>query len=108
VCRALRILCVAEDRESLEALKGAAVSAEWEVAGAIGEGEATARLHEERPHVVVAFGSFEGFVARAHEAYPALRIVADRDVPGAAVVVASREEVRGAVLGRPRPGGPVA
>jgi len=108
VCRSLKVLCVAEDPQALDALKRATVSAEWElVSGAIGENEALRRLHEERPHVVVAFGPFGGLVARALEAYPALRVVADRDLPGAASVVTSPEEVRGAVLGRPRPGGPV-
>jgi hypothetical protein len=36
-----------------------------------------------------------------------MRIVTDRDVPGATVVATSLEEVRGLVLGIPRPGGPV-
>jgi len=47
------------------------------------------------------------FVARALESYPALRVVVDRAVPGASAVVTSPEEVRAAVLGRSRPGGPV-
>jgi hypothetical protein len=105
MCRALKVLCVAEDQDALTALKRAAVSAEWELApGAIGQSEAVRQLHEERPHVVVAFGAFEGFVAQALEAYPALRVVTDRDVPGAGAVVGSLEEVRPAVLGRSRPG----
>lgn len=99
---------MAEDRESLAALKGAAVSAEWELApGAVSEEEAGRQLHQERPHVVVVFGPFEGFVARALEAFPAMRVIADRDLPGASVVATSLGEVRGAVMGRPRPGGPV-
>jgi hypothetical protein len=105
MCRALKVLCVAEDPDALAALKRAAVSAEWELApGATGAEEAVRRLHEERPHVVVAFGAFEGFVARALEAYPALRVVTDRHMPGAGAVVDSLEEVRSAVLGRSRPG----
>jgi hypothetical protein len=108
VCRALKVLCLAEDPAALAALKRAAVSADWELTpGATGPEEAARQLHEERPHVVVAFGSFEGFLARALEAYPALRVVTDRNVPGAGAVVGSLEEVRSAVLGRPRPGGPV-
>jgi len=108
VCRALKVLCIATDADSLRALKRAAASTEWElVAGATDEAEALRQLHEERPHVVVVFGPFEGFVARALEAYPALRVVTDRDLGDASVVVASRDEVRAAVLGRPRPGGPV-
>lgn len=105
MCRALKVLCVAEDPPALAALKRAAVSADWELApGAAGQEEAVRQLHEERPHVVVAFGAFEGFVARALEAYPALRVVTDRDVPGVGAVVGSLEEVRAAVLGRTRPG----
>ena len=108
MCRALRVLCVAEDTQALSALKRATVSTEWElVAGATDEAEAMRQLHEERPQVVVVFGAFEGFVARALEAYPALRVVADRDLPGANAVVRETEEVRAAVLGRTHPGGPV-
>jgi hypothetical protein len=102
------VLCVAEDPQASRCAGRATASTEWElVSGAIGEDEALRRLHEERPHVVVVFGSFEGFVARALEAFPALRVIADRDLPGSASVVTSPEEVRGAVLDRPRPGGPL-
>ena len=108
MCRALKVLCVAEDPEALERLRRATVSSEWElVPGAVGEAEALVRLHEERPHVLVVFGPFDMLVARALDAYPGLRIVADRDAPGAASVVTSHAEVRDAVLDRPRPGGPV-
>ncbi|HEY7660657.1 MAG TPA: hypothetical protein VIC58_08690 [Actinomycetota bacterium] len=107
MCRALVVLCVAEDVAALAALKRATVAAEWELApGATTEDEALAQLHELRPHVVVVFGAFERFAERAVRAYPGLRIVADRDLPGASVVATSFDEVRGAV-GRPRPGGPV-
>jgi hypothetical protein len=91
MCRALKVLCVAEDPEALAELKRAAVSAEWELTpGATGPEEAVRQLHEERPHVVVAFGAFEGFVAQAIEAYPALLVVADRDGPGAVTAVSGR------------------
>ncbi|HYG73332.1 MAG TPA: hypothetical protein VEC15_13755 [Actinomycetota bacterium] len=106
MCRALKVLCVAPDVETLAALKRAAVSADWELAaGASDEELALAQLHEERPHVVVVFGAvFDGFVRRALDAYPALRVVADHDVEGAAAVVAGPDGVRDAVLGRSRPG----
>ncbi len=108
MCRALTVLCVAPDPEALAALKRAAVSADRELApGATDEQAALEQLHGERPHVVVVFGPFERFVAAAREAYPYLRIVTDRDQPGATVVAASLEEVRGAVKALPRPGGPV-
>ena len=108
MCRALKVLCVAEDARRLAALKLATVSADWELTpGATTERDALAQLHEQRPHVLVAFGPFEGLVAKALDAYPYLRVVADRNLPGASVVASSLEEVRGALSGRPRPGGPV-
>jgi hypothetical protein len=106
VCRALKVLCVAEDERSLAALRRATVAASWElVPGAIGEAEALRRLREERPHVVVVFGPYERFVTGALEASPDLRVVADRDLPGASVVVGGLEEVREAITGVPRPRG---
>ncbi|MGH2590321.1 MAG: hypothetical protein ACRDGW_05930 [Actinomycetota bacterium] len=108
MCRALKVLCVAENGPALAALQRAAVSADWELArGATNGSDALRQLHEERPHVVVVFGPFEGFIRSAIEAYPSIRVVADRELPGASVVVGSLEDVRGAVMGRPRPGGPV-
>lgn len=107
MCRALKVLCVAPDGDALAALKRAAVTAEWELSpGATTEEEALAQLESERPHVLVVFGDFAGLVGKAREAYPFMRIVADRDVPGTTVVAASMEEVRGAVKGLPRPRGP--
>jgi hypothetical protein len=108
VCRALKVLCVAEDAEGLAALKRAAVSADWELApGAATEQDGLEQLEADRPHVVVAFGDLGAFVEAARRAYPFLRIVTDRDLPGATVVATSLEEVRRAVQGLPRPGGPV-
>ncbi len=108
MCRALKVLCVAPDAEALAALKRAASSADWELSpGATDEAEALEQLGSERPHVVVVFGAFGGFVERALERHPFIRIVSDRDLPGATVVATSLEEVRGAVIGMPRPGGPV-
>jgi hypothetical protein len=107
VCRALKVLCLAEDVAALAELKRAAVSADWELtAGATDEEEAMRQLHDERPHVVVAFGPFEGFAERALEAYPYLRIVADRDLPGATAIATSPQAIRDAVRER-RPGGPI-
>jgi hypothetical protein len=107
MCRALVVLCVAEDEGSLAALKRAAVSADWELApGATTHEAGLAQLHEARPHVLIVFGAFERLVAEAIDAYPSLRVVADRDVPGASVVVDTMDGVRDAVRGR-RPGGPV-
>jgi hypothetical protein len=52
---------------------------------------------------VVVFGPFPRLVERALEAYPFVRVISDRDMPGA-VVVNSSEEIREVVK---RPGGPV-
>jgi len=108
MCRALTVLCVATDPSSLTALKRATVSAEWELApGATNETDALGQVDAERPHILVAFGPYERLVALCADRFPAMRIVTDRDVPGATVVAASIEEVRGLVMGVPRPGGPV-
>jgi hypothetical protein len=108
VCRALTVLCVATDQASLAALKMATVAAEWELApGATNQTDALALVDAERPHILVAFGPYERLVALCAERFPGMRIVTDRDVPGATVVATSLEEVRGLVLGIPRPGGPV-
>jgi hypothetical protein len=108
MCRAVRVLCVATDSEELSRLKLATVSAEWELAGgAVGESGALAQIDAERPHVLVVFGPFAFLVRTARERFPGMRIVADRDLPGADVVATSMDEVRGLVKQRPRPGGPV-
>ncbi len=108
MCRALKVLCVAEDAGSLAALKRAAVSAEWELAsGAVDEPGAIEQMDTERPQIIVVFGEYPGLVARARDRFPGIRIVCDRDLPGATVVARSLEEVRGLVLELPRPGGPI-
>lgn len=108
MCRALKVLCVATDRDSLTALKRAAVSSDWELApGATSEDQALVQLEQELPHVLVAFGPYERLIGAVRDRAPAIRVVCDRDVPGADVVATSLEEVRDAVKGRARPGGPV-
>jgi hypothetical protein len=108
MCRALKVLCVASDRQALMDVKRAAVSAEWELApGATTEDDALAQLEAEQPHVLVVFGEFEALVSGAREGRPYLRIVCDRELPGATVVVGRPEEIRDAVRALPRPGGPV-
>ena len=108
MCRALKVLCVASDRDALVALKRAAVSADWELApGATTEADAIGQIDAERPHVLVVFGSFERLVSLARDRFPAMTIVTDRDTPGATAVAASLQEVRGLLLASPRPGGPV-
>jgi hypothetical protein len=108
MCRALIVLCVAPDRDALAALKVATVSAEWELAaGATELRAALDQLDAERPHVLVAFGEQAELVRIVRGRFPSMRIVTDRDTPGATAVAASLDEVRGLVLGLPRPGGPV-
>jgi hypothetical protein len=108
MCRALKVLCVASDPESLMQLKKAAVSAEWELApGATNEADAIGQIDSERPHILVVFGPYERLVALVGERFPGMRVIADRDTPGATDVAASLGEVRGLVRGSPRPGGPV-
>jgi hypothetical protein len=108
MCRALKVLCVAEDDASLAELKRATISADWELApGATDLRGALDQLDAERPHFLVAFGAFDELVALAHERFPGMRIVTDRDVPGATAVAASTSEVRELLRGEPRPGGPV-
>jgi hypothetical protein len=108
VCRALLVMCAAEDADALAALKAAVVSAEWELtAGATSLEQARRQLEEERPHVLVAFGEWPELVSWARERWPRMRIVTDRQTPGADVAATSLEEVRDAVADGPRPGGPV-
>jgi hypothetical protein len=108
MCRALRVLCVASDRQGLMDLKRAAVSAEWELApGAITEDDAMAQLEAERPDVLVVFGEFEELVSRVREDRPSLPIVCDQNLPGATSVVERLGQIRDAVRALPRPGGPV-
>jgi hypothetical protein len=108
MCRALVVLCVADDPTSLASLKRATVSAAWELApGATDLRSALDQVDAERPHVLVAFGEHRELVSLVLDRFPSMRVVTDRDTPGATAVATSLEEVRGLVLGLPRPGGPV-
>jgi hypothetical protein len=108
MCRALKVLCVATDAGSLASLRAASVSGEWElVAGVTTEAEAVNVIDVERPHVLVAFGPYDRLVSLVRERFPGMRIVVDRDMPGADAVAGSLDQVRGSVKGGPRQGGPV-
>jgi hypothetical protein len=108
MCRAVKVMCVAESSEALASLKAATVGADWELTpGALDERSALEQIDAERPHVIVVFGPYERMIALTRERFPGMRIVADRDAPGATVVATSIDEVRGLVLGLPRPGGPI-
>jgi hypothetical protein len=108
MCRAVKVLCVAEDEESLHALRLASTAAEWELTpGATNEVDALGVIDAERPHALVAFGAYERLVALVRERFPAMRIVTDRSTPGSSAVAASREDVREVLRSLARPGGPV-
>lgn len=108
MCRALKVMCVARDAGALTALKQATVAAEWELTpGATNEADAIGQIDVERPHILVAFGPFERLVTFAAERFPGMRIVTDRDAPGATQVATSLDEVRGLLKSSPRPGGPI-
>lgn len=108
MCRALVVLCVADDADTLGELKLAAVSAEWELApGAVQLRAALDQIDAERPHVLIAFGDHAELVLLVRERFPAMRIVTDRDTPGATAVATSLDEVRSLVKGFPPPGGPI-
>jgi hypothetical protein len=108
LCRALTVLCVAPDADTLGQLKRATVSADWELApGATDLRAALDQIDDERPHVLVAFGPWDELIRLTRDRFPGMRIVTDRDAPGATAVASSLEEVRSLVEGLPRPGGPV-
>jgi hypothetical protein len=108
VCRAVKVLCVADDEEQLRALRLATTTAEWELTpGATSETDALGMIDTERPHAMVAFGPYEQLVSLVRERFPAMRIVTDRDTPGTSAVVASRDDVREALRSLARPGGPI-
>jgi hypothetical protein len=108
VCRAIKVLCVAQDQGSLRALRLATTAAEWELTpGATSEVDALGVIDAERPHAIVAFGPYEHLVSLVRDRFPAMRIVTDRDTPGASAVAPSRDDVREALRSTARPGGPI-
>jgi hypothetical protein len=108
MCRAVKVLCVAPDEASLAALRRASVGAGWELApGATDLRSALDQVDVERPHALVVFGPFDELVALVADRFPGVRIVTDRDAPGASAVAGSADEVRDLLTQLPRPGGPV-
>jgi hypothetical protein len=109
MCRALRVLCAAIDRARLGELKRASVAVEWELAGgATSLDEVEAQVTDLRPDVIVVDAVLGAeAVARAKEAKPGIRVVSVGPLPEADEEAASLDEVRAAILGLPRPGGPV-
>jgi hypothetical protein len=108
MCRALKVVCVAPTDEELAALKQAALSSEWELApGATDEMAAMAQIDNERPHVLIVFGDLPRLVELVRERFPGMRIITDRDVPGATAIADGLSSVRDLAKGLPSAGGPV-
>ena len=64
MCRALKVLCVADDEASLRALRQATTAAEWElIPGATNDTDALATIDAERPQTIVVFGEHDRLVA---------------------------------------------
>ena len=105
MCRALKILCAASTQARLTELKRASVTAQWElVGGATSVEELVQQVAEWEPDIVVVEQALgPDAEARAREAKELLRIV----VVGSEEGDASPEAIRNAILGLPRPGGPV-
>jgi len=110
VCRALKVLCAAPGRERLIELKKATVSTNWElVGGAASLEEIAGQIDSWRPDVVVIDGSLgaDG-VAAVRSVMDRVRVVTiGALVEGADEAADTLDEVRAAVLGLPKPGGPV-
>jgi hypothetical protein len=109
MCRALRVLCAAATPDRLAELKRAAVSVHWElVGGATSMPELLLQMEEWKPDVVVlhsglgaeAVGTVRGLGQR-------VRIVTIAELPGADEHAESLHDVREAIMGLPRPGGPI-
>jgi predicted lipid carrier protein YhbT len=108
MCRAVKVLCVAEDADALAALRQATVAADWELCpGATDLRAALDQIDAERPHHLVAFGDFGELVELVRDRFPGMTIVVDRPTPGATEVATSVSDVRTLLRGSARPGGPV-
>lgn len=103
------MLCAATDPARLSELKRAAVATEWELAGgATSLDELSAQVADLRPDIVVVDAALgPEAVTRAKEAKPGVRVVCVGPLPEADDQASSLDDVRAAILGLPRPGGPV-
>ena len=108
MCRALKVLCAAPGPDALQALKGAAVSAAWElVGGAVTSAELVKQLDELVPDVVVVDAALDLGIGAIRRAAPRARVVALGPLEGADGVADSPQGIRHAILGLPQVGGPV-
>ncbi len=105
MCRALKVLCAADGRDRLLALKRATVSADWElVGGATSVAQLDEQLSTWDPDIVVLDRTLAGAGEAIGRSHPRARVAAVGPGQDGGFV---RDEVRSAVLGLPRPGGPV-
>jgi DNA-binding NarL/FixJ family response regulator len=109
VCRALKVLCAAPDRERLQELKRATVSAHWELAGgACTVEELVSQVDGSAPDVVVIdVGIGPDAASRVRERRPTARIVSVGGSMDGADAYADADTVREVILGVPPVGGPV-
>jgi hypothetical protein len=109
MCRALKVLCAAPDRDRLLELKRAAASVHWElVRGAIDVDELVKQIDEVHPDVVVIDGELGPDAARrVRDRMPNARIVSVGPPLEGANATAGPSGVRDAILGLPPPAGPV-
>jgi hypothetical protein len=105
----MRVLCAASDLGRLGEVRIAAVSVHWElVGGASSLAQLETQADEWRPDVVVMDAALGGQAVQVvRRVAPTARIVSVGPLTGADAEADSLEDVRPAVLGLPRPGGPV-
>jgi hypothetical protein len=110
MCRALKVLCAAPTRDRLTELKRATVSTNWELVGGVSSLEGLEeQLTSWHPDVVVIDADLgEESIGAVRAVLERVRIVSvGSAMPGSDDAAASLEDIRAAVLGLPRPGGPV-
>jgi hypothetical protein len=111
MCRALKVLCAAPSPERLAELKGGSVSVHWELAGgAISVAELADQVTGYGPDIVVLDASLgPAAVAAARSGAKTVQVISVgvEVIPGADGHAATPDEIRDAILGAPRPGGPV-
>ena len=106
-CTAPTVVCVAPDRDSLAALKRAAVGAEWELApGATSSEQALRQIEEVAATAVVVFGGFADVVSATRQRWPWIHIVSIGPNPDSSVAVSSLDDVRAAIQSRNETGPP--
>jgi len=109
MCRALKVLCAAPDRDRLLELKRAVASVHWElVRGAVNLDELVNQVDQMRPDVIVIDAALGVNAAtRVRERMPNARIVSVGGPLDGENAAAEPGTVKEAILGLPPPAGPV-